>query len=509
MRVLALCLLLHFLWPALPAALASIPAATPGVLPTPRPDPTPTPLFGRTSTPTPFVVPSPSVSPTPGEREMPPPHLGYGINIGPHSEVPYSTVRALNVDWVKLYDVPQLNRYPGMRVLYRLDIRPRSDLENFRREVMERAREVAALGVSAIEVGNEPNLVIEWPGGPNPQQYARMLRVAYEAIKAVAPHVIVVSAGLAPTLTTPDGGAMNDLTFAEAMLAAGAGDFFDAFGYHPYGYNQPPEADPLSHELVFRRTERIRALLEQHGLGDRQIWVTEFGWLRTPREDGIDCDGQPGFQGFEWLQFPGEVVADYTVRALRYADEHWPWAGPMFLWNLDWQLYEESYEPRCSHMRWFGILNPDGSPTVVYHRFAAEPRRFSDYRPVLGTWTTDMTEVVEAMCPQEVRVGSFKVVNLGYPAPFEAQVSPAQGLDIPPVAVSSGTAKAGDEVEVFVWTGDVEPGLHLIAVNVFTFIDGQRASTNVRGWVMAQPPTSPACLASASAGAETGFDNPP
>ncbi len=464
------------------------------------PTKTPTPLFGRPITPTPFVVPSPSVSPTPGTRDLPPPHLGYGVNIGPHSRVPYETVSRLRVDWVKLYDVPQLDDYPGMRTLYRLEIRPRGDLETFRREVMERAREVAAMGADAIEVGNEPNLISEWPPGPNPRQFTEMLGVAYQAIKTVAPHVVVVSGGLAPTLTTGDGGAMNDLSFASEMLAAGAGAYFDAFGYHPYGYNQPPEADPHAHELVFRRTERVRELLEAYGLRDRQIWITEYGWLRSPREDGVNCDGQAGFQGFEWLQFPGDVVADYTVRALQYADEHWPWVGPTFLWNLDWQMYEESYEPRCSQMRWFGILYPDGSPTVVFNRFAGAPRRFSEYRPVLGAWTSDMTEAVEAFCPTEVRIGRFKVLNEGYPAAFEAQVQPAQGPGIPKVGVSKGLAKSGDQVDVFVWTGDVEPGLHLIAVNMFTFIDGRRISTNVRGWVLAQPPRSPECVANAPDG---------
>src|SRR5690606_37537180 len=50
---------------------------------------TPTPLFGRPASPTPFVIPSSSVSPTPGEPDLPPAHLGYGVNIGPHSRVPY------------------------------------------------------------------------------------------------------------------------------------------------------------------------------------------------------------------------------------------------------------------------------------------------------------------------------------------------------------------------------------------------------------------------------------
>ena len=41
-----------------------------------------------------------------------------------------------------------------------------------------------------------------------------------------------------------------------------AAAYFDVFGYHPYGYDQPPEADPYQHELTFRRVERVRDLLK-------------------------------------------------------------------------------------------------------------------------------------------------------------------------------------------------------------------------------------------------------
>src|SRR5690606_34656531 len=159
----------------------------------------------------------------------------------------------------------------------------------------------------------------------------------------------------------------------------------------------------------------------------------------------------------------------------------------------------------CSQMRWFGILYPDGRPTVIYERFAAAARRYSEYRPVLGARTTDMTESVEAYCPVEVSIGTFKVVNEGYPVACEAVVQPAQGPGLPTAADSKNVVTNGDQVDVFVWTGDLEPGLHLVAVNVFAYLEGRRLSTNVRGWVLAQPPTTPGCVANAPAGAR--FDN--
>ncbi|HLY28548.1 MAG TPA: hypothetical protein VKQ72_19530, partial [Aggregatilineales bacterium] len=183
----------------------------------------------------------------------PTPHLGYGIHIAPNTSVDVSLVNALGVDWVKLYDLSQTKLFPDKHVLYRLDLRWPNDWNAFKSAVADQARTLASLHIDAVEIGNEPNLVNEWSSGPNAWQYVQMLRVAYTSIKSANPNIIVVSAGLAPTLTTGDRGAINDLDFAKEMLDNGAAQWFDAFGYHPYGYNLPPEADPKTHELVFRR----------------------------------------------------------------------------------------------------------------------------------------------------------------------------------------------------------------------------------------------------------------
>ncbi|MBN1284842.1 MAG: hypothetical protein JXB47_05560 [Anaerolineae bacterium] len=474
--------------------------------------PTRTPLFGvptATHTPTPAAVPTHIVMPViEGTPDPSLPHLGYGIHVGPHTRIDPALVYNLNVDWVKLYDVPQLDDYPGLRVLYRMDIDPMPNLDAFRAEIIHRTQEVTAKGVDAIEVGNEPNLIIEWAPKPNPEEFTRYLCEAYRAIKSVAPGVIVVSGGLAPAPSLPDGSAINDLEFAQRMLDAGAGRCFDVFGYHPYGFNLPPEASPYEYEYGFRRAERVRKLLVGYGLGSKSIWMTEFGWLYAPSEEGVDCNGKPGFTGFEWIQLPKATVAEYVVRAIRYADVHWPWAGPMFLWNLDWQMYGEDYLPLCNQMRWFGLVDRNGNPNIIYQRYAAAPRRFNPRltsaaraslsEVTLTTWTEDMTEIVEAYCPAEVRIGSFTVVNDGPDIGFEAVIEPVQGPGIPVTHTSRHTATHNDEVEVYIQTNTLKPGLHLVAINIVMFYDGRRMSTNVRGWVLAQPPTSPECVANAA-----------
>ena len=424
---------------------------------------------------------------------LPPPHLGYGISIGTHQNVQPNLPAELGMDWVKLYDLDQVEMFADeYRILYRMNVRLPDDFVRFRQDVMHIARRAASLGVDAIEVGNEPNLGLEW-GRPDPEEYVQVLSTAYEVIKSVDPRIIVVSGGLAPADNLPDGSAMNDLEFAEAMFELDAQEYFDAFGYHPYGFDQPPEADPTEHPFSFRRAEVMRELMEANGVF-QQMWITEFGWLRDPAEDGVDCVGQGAFQGFEWLRVPGDIQADYIVRAFDWADRNWPWAGPMFLWNLDWQLYDESHVQLCDQMRWFGLLRRDGSPTPAFDAVAEMERRESNYLPIIGAYTEDMSETVEAYCPDMVPIGEFTVINTGYPAPIRVQISPLNSPSLPVAVVTPQTAAPGDTVSVMVYTGNLRPGLHMIVINLEAEMEDRRISGSVQGWVQATFPTSQRCI---------------
>jgi hypothetical protein len=339
-------------------------------------------LSGRPLPPTPIVItatpipPSPPVivpgQPTPTYRrffpDLPVPTRspGLGISVAPHLPARPDLLTDLGMTWVKVYDTPQIADYPGQHVLFRVNIDP-VDLDGWERGLYDLAPELARRGAEAVEIGNEANLAAEWGGPPDPARFADALCRAYRAFKQTAPQITVVSGGLAPTDTMPDGRSINDLDFARRALDAGAGDCFDAWGYHAYGFDQPPEADPFEHEMSFRRAERMYRLLNERGLGERGVWITEFGWLRDPREEGVDCSGDANFVNFEWMVVSRDTQAVYTARAVAYAADNWPWAGPLFVWNLNWNLYEPSYEPTCSHLRWYGILDSSGTPLPIVH----------------------------------------------------------------------------------------------------------------------------------------------
>ncbi len=412
------------------------------------------------------------------------PHLGYGIHVAPHTNIDLKLVEELGMDWVKIYEPDQAQGFPGRRILYRIDLKWPGDWRDFRDSVAGRARTVAALPIDAVEIGNEPNLINEWGHTPSAWEYVQLLRVAYTTIKAIKPNLIVVSAGLAPTKTTKDRGAISDLDYAKEMLENGAGQWFDAFGYHPYGYNMPPDADPTQNDLVFRRTERIRALMEKNGVF-KQVWLTEFGWLRDPAEDGVKCsDADPAFTGFAWLRVSGEKQAEYLVRAFQYAHENWPWAGPMFVWNLNWQ--QMNWLNPCDHVRWFSLLRLNGERTLAFRQLQAMPRFVGDGLPRLEVRTEGMTAEVSLACPRRTSLGKFAVLNLGYPTELEFTVQPMNGIGPFVVEVIPARARIGDTIEVVVYPDKLDtPGKYPIYINVRTVVNGRPVSQSITGYVNA------------------------
>jgi hypothetical protein len=144
-------------------------------------------------------------------------------------------------------------------------------------------------------------------------------------------------------------------------------DYFDAQAVHPGGAANPPDTlwpdDPSAAEgwtdhptFYFRHVENVRALMESYGLGDHQIWITEFGWATRNSTRGFEFGNQVTL----------EEQADYIVGAMRRTQEQYPWAGAMFLWNLNFAILRaRSGQPRHEQAS-FGILNADGSPRPAF-----------------------------------------------------------------------------------------------------------------------------------------------
>ena len=208
--------------------------------------------------------------------------------------------------------------------------------------------------VKAIEVWNEQNLWYEWGHEPlDPGRYVDLLCRAYRAIKAADPGMIVVAGAPTPTGVNDGSTAIDDVAYLQRMYAAGAKNCFDGVGAHPSGYNNPPDAkfgynnpaEPSfkNHPSFFFRDtmERYRGVMVANGDAGKRVWPTEFGWAST---------GSP-HPGYEYATQNTEAEqADYIVRAYQMA-KSWGWVGPMFLWNLDYNVTQPSTELAA-----FGIM---------------------------------------------------------------------------------------------------------------------------------------------------------
>jgi polysaccharide biosynthesis protein PslG len=122
------------------------------------------------------------------------------------------------------------------------------------------------LPITAFQVWNEPNIPAYWPSGPNPRQYARLLKVTAKRIHAADPGAGIVTAGLPDSHLSRPG---NVFSYVKALLHAGAGRSLDTLGVNPYGKN--------TSQLV-GKLKRFRSILNHGHARKAKLWVTEFGW---------------------------------------------------------------------------------------------------------------------------------------------------------------------------------------------------------------------------------------
>jgi len=201
--------------------------------------------------------------------------------------------------------------------------------------------------VDYLIIGNEPNLSYEWGyRATTPQDYVNLLKVVYPAVKGVNPDVQVLAGALAPTLE-PEGSpwGMSDLAYLNGMYEAGAADYFDGLAVHAYGLTFPTESEPDPEILNLRRVELVRQIMLTQGDGDKSIFITETGWNDHPR----------------WTMAvnPGQRI-EYTLEALRYAEENWPFVKVIAIWAFRYPA------PTKSYMDYFTLVTPEFVTKPLY-----------------------------------------------------------------------------------------------------------------------------------------------
>ena len=210
--------------------------------------------------------------------------------------------------------------------------------------------------IDAIEVWNEQNLDREWQtaSGISPEEYVRFLQVAYDAIKAADPDIIVISGALSPTGPGDWVRWADDFEYLDRALAAGMLNYADCVGAHHNGYNVPPDVlvedtnslpeaqtanfrgpfdnqftnGVVNHLWTFKSTIDGYAQRIDTYDPEMKLCVTEFGWASS---EGYDAPPE----GFEFaLDNTLEEQATYIVQAFEQMyDSGDVWLT--FLFNYD------------------------------------------------------------------------------------------------------------------------------------------------------------------------------
>lgn len=201
--------------------------------------------------------------------------------------------------------------------------------------------------VGYLIVGNEPNLSYEWGyRQTTAADYVELLRRVYRAVKVANPDMTVLGGALAPTLEplgSPWG--LNDLRYLQNMYDAGAASYFDGLAVHTYGLTFPPQSEPDPQILNFRRVELVRDIMVANGDEETPIYITESGWNDHPR----------------WTRAvrPGQRIS-YTIDALNYAEENWPFVRVVAIWAFRYPA------PTQSYMDYYTLVTPEFIPKPIY-----------------------------------------------------------------------------------------------------------------------------------------------
>ncbi|MBN2303802.1 MAG: hypothetical protein JXQ72_04965 [Anaerolineae bacterium] len=241
--------------------------------------------------------------------------------------------------------------------------------------------------VSAVEIWNEPNLEREWWGYPmTGEDYMRYFRPAYEAARAYAPEIVVVTAGPAPTGDSE--WSTNDRVWLQGLYDAGLAQYGAnvAVGIHPYAWANAPDArccpaesngwDEYPQFFYLDTIEDYRDMMERYGHGAAQLWATEFGWatfdgMATNGGSGPPPPAPPDALYFDYINRWDQ--AHYTVRAFEIG-QSLPYMGPMFLWNLNFATIPgavDQGDPQTA----YGLLDALWQPRPVYQLVQQIPKQ--------------------------------------------------------------------------------------------------------------------------------------
>lgn len=245
--------------------------------------------------------------------------------------------------WAKYDRMVALTEAYGLQMLVRLsnppewaqaqgagNFAPPSDLQDYVNYAVAVAERYKGR-LRYYQIWNEPNIYPEW--GENfadPRAYTEMLCRTYQALKAVDPEIVVVSAAIAPTISLDGFKGYQDIVYLQNMYDAGAGACFDVMAAQGYGlFSGAYDRRLRATSVTVARHTYYRDIMVANGDAHKPIWISEAAWnpvldAALPREQIADFSRF----GESTLQEAAENMPLLYQRA----QEEWSWVGGVFYW---------------------------------------------------------------------------------------------------------------------------------------------------------------------------------
>jgi hypothetical protein len=190
-----------------------------------------------------------------------------------------------------------------------------------------------------FEVYNEP--YGDWYGPVEPARFASLLRTVVPRARQANPQAKF----LIPVDRTPGGERhtwIDDLYRADPAL----NELFDGVAIHPYSGSRAPDEpnDPWG----FVRIADARNVLQSHGAGDKEFWITEVGWST--------CPGDP-----EWCVSETQQAANME-RLAELVRTRYTFVDAVFFYHF----IGTERDPNNSE-DFFGLVHVDFSPKPGFH----------------------------------------------------------------------------------------------------------------------------------------------
>lgn len=235
--------------------------------------------------------------------------------------------------------------------------------------------------ITHYQIWNEPNLYPEW--GENfvdPAKYVDMLCRVHDALKAIDPNIVIITAALGPTISLDGYMGYQDVVYLQNMYDLGAARCFDVLAAQAYGlYSGPTDRRLRVTTVGYTRHLYYRDIMVSNGDGYKPIWLSEAAWNAILDSDlPADQIAQYGNFGLSTQ----EQAARYMPLAYERASQEWPWIGQISYWFFT----KPDNSDQNQALYYFRMVEPD---------YSAEKPTFTPL-PVYNSVKTYLSQVYQA-----------------------------------------------------------------------------------------------------------------